>query len=110
MTMTTPARLAALATCLAALALGGCASRASRIEGALVKAGVSGRMAACLAPRLADRLSDDQLRALAATAKRAPGDDGRAGTREIIARIAGTGDPAIVGIVSSAGLHCALKG
>jgi hypothetical protein len=92
------------------LLLGGCASRASRVEAALAQAGVSARMAACLAPRLADRLRDDQLRALARAAKRASGDSGKAGASEIVARVAGTGDPEIIGVVSAAALHCALKG
>lgn len=94
---------------LAAL-LAGCASRESRVEAALTKAGVSARLAACLAPRFAERLTDDQLRTLAAAAKRAPGETGKANAREIVARVAATGDPAIVEVVSSAALHCALKG
>jgi hypothetical protein len=89
--------------------LAGCASRTSRVEGALVQAGVSGRMASCLAPRLADQLTNDQLRALAKAAKRTPGDTGKVGTGEIVARVAGLGDPEIVRVVSAAGLHCALK-
>ena len=66
-------------------------------------------MAACLAPRLADRLTDDQLRVLAQASKRAPGDTGKANASEIAARVAGLGDPEIVRVVSAAGLHCALK-
>lgn len=96
---------------LGALVLvGGCASRESRIESALAGAGVSAKLAACLAPRLADRLTDDQLRALAAAARREPGNTGKVSAREIVARVAGIGDPAIVDIVSGATLHCALKG
>ncbi len=95
---------------LAGLALlGGCASRTSRVEAALVKGGVSARMASCLAPRLAERLSDDQLRALAAATRRGPGDSGKLGMGDIVARVAGIGDPDIVDVVSRAGLHCALK-
>lgn len=92
------------------LLLGGCASRASRVEAALTQAGVSARMAACLAPRLADRLTDDQLRALGRSAKQDPKETGKVGASEIAARLAGTGDPEIIGVVSAAALHCAIQG
>lgn len=95
---------------LALALLAGCASRSSRIEAALVKAGLSEHLATCLAPRLADRLTDDQLRTLAAAAKREPGDAGKLKAAEIVARVAGTGDPQIADVVSKAGLHCALNG
>ncbi len=108
--MTQGMRAATIGMMMAGLALSACASRASRIEGALVQAGLSGRMAACLAPRLADRLTDDQLRALAKATKSPPGEARASGPREIIARLAGTGDSRIIDVVSSAGLHCALKG
>ncbi len=108
--MTKQMRLAPVGFLAAALTLAGCASRASRVEGALVKAGLSERMAACLAPRLADRLSNDQLRTLAAAAKRPAGDSGRTNAREVVARVAATGDPEIIDAVSKAGLHCVLKG
>lgn len=90
---------------LIALALAGCGSRTSRVEAALVKAGLSHRMAACIAPRLTDRLSDDQLRALA----KAPGGGKSSGTAGIVARVAATGDPDVVDAVSSAVLHCAMR-
>ncbi len=91
---------------LVALALAGCGSRTSRVEAALVKAGLSQHMAGCIAPRLTDRLSDDQLRALA----KVPGDGSDSGgTSGMIARVAATGDPDVVEAVSAAVLHCAMR-
>jgi hypothetical protein len=95
---------------LAALSLSACASRESRVEAALAKAGIPQSMAACLAPRITEQLNNDQLRALAKAAQPAPGESGRMNAREIVARVAGIGDPAIVEVVSGAALHCALKG
>ncbi|WP_156680642.1 hypothetical protein [Sphingomonas profundi] len=110
MCATRPGRRRAILLLLPLALLAGCASRESRVEAALVKAGVSARLAACLAPRLAERLSDDQLRALAAAARRPPGDDRKARVGDVVARVAGTGDPAIIDAVTKSGIHCALKG
>lgn len=51
------------------LMLGACASREMRIESALADAGVPRSMATCMAPRLAEDLSNDQLKRLAEAAK-----------------------------------------
>ncbi|TVV75390.1 hypothetical protein [Sphingomonas solaris] len=105
-----PAAALWCAVLTASTIVAGCASRSSRVETALIEAGVSARMAACLAPRLTDRLSDDQLRTLAKAARRAPGGTGKAGPAEIVARVTRTGDAQIIDVVSAAGLHCALRG
>ena len=90
------------------LAVGGCASRESRIETELTRAGLPVPVAQCMAPRLGRNLSNDQLRQLGrlSTTVRTP----HAGTESAIRAIVADLDPQAVGVVLRAGLACAAGG
>ena len=85
--------------------LAACATPRNQIETGLRDAGLSPRLSACMAERLADRLSLGQLLEI----RRAVGDPPPGGfsTAEFLRRAA-TVDPEIYGIVSTAALGCAL--
>jgi hypothetical protein len=112
--MTRVARLA-VAGMATMLALAACASRSERISGELTDMGLSPDLSACLGQRLADDLSDEQLRALgrAVEAYRGEG-NGDGGGRGLslagLARAAGEiEDLQSVGVVTRAGVACGLS-
>ena len=90
------------------LALAACASPESRVEDALLRAGLSPSVSQCMARRLTDRLSIAQLRKLSAAM------EGGAGApltmAEIERRVDRIGDPQIVSVAASAGIGCFLAG
>lgn len=90
------------------LAVSGCASRESRIETELTRAGLPVPVARCMAPRLGRNLSNDQLRQLGRldTAVRTPPAGTDAALRAIVAEL----DPQAVGVVLRAGFACAAGG
>jgi hypothetical protein len=91
--------------------LAGCGpSREARIEAKLEQAGLKPKLARCMAPKLAGRLSTTQLETLADAAKRRPGDTNRVTLDQIAVRLQQSGDPEIVGIVGRAGFKCAILG
>lgn len=94
---------------LAALAaLAACAGPQSRIESALTEAGLSPRISACMAERMVDRLSVDQLlklRSLSGLADR-PAD--QLSAREFLRRVRALRDPEILAVTSSALARCSL--
>lgn len=86
------------------LLVAGCTSRESRIESALIQAGLPAAMAACMAPPLARDLSNDQLRRLAEVAK-----SGRTTTwngTESLRRLADGLDPLTIGIMARTSAGC----
>lgn len=91
----------------ATLALAACATPRSRVESALLDAGLSRPVAQCMAQRMTSQLSISQLQKLS----RLKG-DGRALSelplRELYRRAESLGDPEIVRVVTSAGLRCAI--
>lgn len=94
---------------IAAAGLGGCASREGRIQSALVEAGVPGGLAKCMAPGLADNLTNNQLRSLGELGKV------RAGREDVplqdIVRDAGRSlDPQVVTILLRTSLGCMVRG
>jgi hypothetical protein len=95
---------------LVALSLLGCVtvSKTARVRTALVEAGLSPKMASCMADRLVDRLSDDELRQLGHLAKLPRKDVGHMSIRDIADRVSAIGDPHIVKVVTSSGLGCAI--
>ncbi|HJQ15658.1 MAG TPA: hypothetical protein VJ859_01545 [Allosphingosinicella sp.] len=93
------------------LSLSACASTyQSRIEAKLVAMGLSHSKARCMAERLVDRLSEDQLRSLGRLAALQHRDVGKMSIEELIRRSAALGDPKIVAVVTRAGLGCAIRG
>ena len=95
---------------IVAVALCGCMglSRTERVRTALLRAGVPPRMASCMADRLVERLSDDELRQLAHLAKLPRQDVGGMSIREIEDRVSAIGDPHIVKVVTKSGIGCAI--
>lgn len=99
---------AALVT-LTALALSACATPETRVRTALMDAGLSQPIAACMADRMVDRLSLVQLNKLSGL-KKLRGQDMRTITVEdFLKRTRSLQDPEILGVVSSSGLICAIK-
>jgi hypothetical protein len=93
-----------------ALALAGCASVSprARVHSELMSAGMSNRMASCLADRLVDRLSVAELHQLGRAAKLPRKNVGAMSLNELADRLSAVGDPHIIGVVTSAGLGCAI--
>ncbi|HKT15917.1 MAG TPA: hypothetical protein VJR87_11010 [Allosphingosinicella sp.] len=93
------------------LALAGCAATyQSRIEAKLVAMGLSHSKARCMAERLVDRLSEDQLRSLGRLARLQDRNVRKMSVEELIGRAAALGDPEIVAVVTRAGVGCAIRG
>ena len=101
-------RLALLAPALIALA--GCAvTPEQRVNAALRQAGVPPRVASCMAERMADRLSIQQLRELKRlSALREPGE--HMGPKHILRSVEALGDPEIVRVTSRAAAGCYIAG
>ena len=93
----------------AALLLNGCIDRIaeSRVESALVKNGVGDGTASCMAARMVDRLTIDQLRKLEGLAPQ----DGEArrptGVRDFLARVRRVGDAEVIAVTGSSAALCA---
>ncbi len=90
-----------------ALALTACATPENRVKTALLEAGLSETVSACMATRMTDHLSLAQLQKLAA-AGRGAGPVGRMSLSELSTRVRGIGDPEIVRVVTSAAVGCTL--
>lgn len=95
---------------LLGLSLVGCASLAKpSVRSALVDAGVRAPVADCMAERMTDRLSLEQLRKL----QRLKGVPGEKATdlsaAEVIARVNRIDDPEVVAVTASAGAVCTLS-
>jgi len=95
-----------VAAALIALALASCAAPEARLRTGLINAGLSERMAACMAGRMADRLSLMQLRRI--------GDLPRAreagSVSEFLHRVRSLGDTQILTVSASAAAVCAASG
>ena len=87
--------------------LAACSGPQSRTRDGLIKAGLSAKMADCMAPRMADRLSITQLRQLAAVGKASAGEGGKTSVKHVIRRLRELDDPQIVSVVSTSAALCA---
>jgi hypothetical protein len=91
------------------LALSACATPETRVRTALMDAGLSQPVAACMADRMVDRLSLIQLNKLSGL-KKLRGQDMRNMTvEEFLQRTRALQDPEILGVTTSSGLICAVK-
>lgn len=91
------------------LVLSGCAETIaeSRVRSALVEAGVSERDSACMAERMTDRLTIQQLRKLEALKAR-EGEAARPATLgEYLARVRRVGDAEVIAVTASSAGLCA---
>jgi hypothetical protein len=94
---------------LAALALSACATPETRIRTALMDAGLSQTMSACMADRMVDRLSLVQLNKLTGLKKLRGQDMRNVTVEEFLRRTRSLQDPEILGVATSSGLICAVK-
>ena len=90
------------------LALSACATPESRVRAGLVSAGISPPVAACMSTRMVDRLSLLQLRRLQSISTLKGERIGDVSIAQFLHRARAIGDPEILGVVTSAGLRCAL--
>jgi type IV pilus biogenesis protein CpaD/CtpE len=94
---------------LIALALSACATPETRVRTALMNAGLSQPIAACMADRMVDRLSLAQLNKLSGLKKLRGQDMRKITVEDFLKRTRSLQDPEILGVVSSSGLICAIK-
>ncbi|SES21074.1 hypothetical protein SAMN05518866_1658 [Sphingobium sp. YR768] len=92
-----------------ALLLSSCASLSpeSRLRNGLVEAGLSPKMAGCMAKRMADRLSIGQLRELQSLASLRKSHKEKMSTAQLLHKVRALEDPEIFAVTSSAALKCA---
>ena len=92
------------------LALAGCAiTPEQRVNAALQEAGLSPKIARCMAGRLTSRLSTAQLKELKSLTKnRQPGE--KMTVKRILRRMAELGDPEIVSVTTTAAIKCEIGG
>lgn len=95
---------------VALLALSACAtvSPEARVRTALLDAGLSPRMAGCMAERMVDRLTISQLRQLQSLARLPERDLGGMSVDELLHRTRALDDPEIFVVVSKSALRCAI--
>ncbi len=93
----------------ATLALASCATPETRVKNALVEAGLSEPVSACMADRMVDRLSLLQLNKLRGLKKLRDADAQKLSVSEFLKRTKSLQDPEILGVVTSSGVVCALK-
>lgn len=94
---------------MALLALLACATPETRVRTALMDAGLSQPMAACMADRMIDRLSLIQLNKLNGLKKLRGQDMRKVTVEEFLRRTRALQDPEILGVATSSGLICAVK-
>ncbi|MCO4092693.1 MAG: hypothetical protein HEQ34_12175 [Sphingorhabdus sp.] len=91
------------------LALSACATPETRVRTALMDAGLSQPIAACMADRMVDRLSLIQLNKLNGLKKLRGQDMRKVTVEEFLRRTRALQDPEILGVATSSGLICAVK-
>lgn len=100
-----------ISTFAAALTLASCApAYESRLRTSLMDAGLSERMAGCMAERMVDRLSTAQLRSLSRLGWLKDRDIGEMRVDEFLRRLESAVDPAVYAAITRAGLGCATAG
>ena len=94
---------------LAALLLTGCIDRVveSRVESALTRNGVSERNASCMAERMVDRLTIEQLRKLEGLAAQNGEARRPTGLRDFLRRLDRVGDAEVIAVTGSSAALCA---
>jgi type IV pilus biogenesis protein CpaD/CtpE len=91
------------------LALSACATPETRVRTALMDAGLSQPIAACMADRMVDRLSLIQLNKLNGLKKLRGQDMRKVTVEEFLRRTRALQDPEILGVATSSGLICAVR-
>lgn len=91
------------------LGLSACATPETRVRTALMDAGLSQPVAACMADRMVDRLSLIQLNKLRGLKKLRGQDMRKVTVEEFLRRTRALQDPEILTVTTSSGLICAVK-
>ena len=91
------------------LVLSACATTETRVRSALMDAGLSQPIAACMADRMVDRLSLIQLNKLNGLKKLRGQDMRKVTVEEFLRRTRALQDPEILGVTTSSGLICAVN-
>lgn len=92
------------------LVLVSCVDKEGRVRSNLVELGFSDPAARCMARPIAQELSIAQLQRLGSLAKALQTSDRPRGTQRVLERLAGVGDPEIIGVVGQATLGCMFAG
>ena len=92
------------------LALAACASPENRLEAGLREAGLSQRQSACMADRMAGKLSIGQLLKLRSLGNFQDERVGDMGMKRFLKNIRALEDPEILAITTRAALGCAISG
>jgi len=96
---------------LLGLAVAGCAtSYRDRVASNLYQLGLSRPMSTCMADHMVERLTVSQLRQLGDMGKTYRRDVADMPLRDVIRNFRAVGDPAIVEVVTRAGVSCAIMG
>jgi hypothetical protein len=98
---------AALAAALILLPACTSLSPESRLRSGLEEAGLSPRMAGCMAKRMADRLSLAQLRKLQSLASLRKSHSGKMSIDQLLHEVRALEDPEIFAVTSGSALRCA---
>lgn len=101
-------KIAPLCILMTSMMLASCATPQARVETGLMDAGLSPRMAACMADRMVDRLSLVQLKRLQSLARVGRTDFGRVPVDGFLYKVRALEDPEIFTVTSKAALVCAL--
>mgnify|MGYP001570491921 FL=1 len=108
MPMATISFRATIGALAGSLLLASCASVSpeSRVRAGLIDAGLSPRMAGCMAERMVDRLSLVQLRRLQSIASLHKSHMGKMSMDELLYKVRALEDPEIFLVTSKAAIHC----
>ena len=99
-----------LTLCLMSVAtLSACATPETRVRTGLMKAGLSEPIAACMADRMVDRLSFNQLNKLNSLSKARKRNAGEITMNQFVKDTKALQDPEILGVVTSSGVICAIR-
>jgi hypothetical protein len=90
------------------IALSACATPESRVRTALLNAGLSRPVSACMAQRMVDRLSLGQLQRLSRLSALRDTKIGNLTVGEFLKKTRALGDPEILTVVTTAGIGCAI--
>lgn len=91
------------------LLLSACATPETRIKTALTDAGLSNRMAGCMAERMVDRLSLLQLNKLRGLQKLKGANANEISMADFVKRTKSLQDPEILSVVTTSGVVCTFK-
>ena len=95
----------------AVLWLGGCGAVAqNKVETALTDAGLSKPVAGCMADRMVDKLSIEQLRSIGRLKEKSGNRGEGVGLAEFLLQHRGELDPEVYSVIARAGVGCALRG